>query len=69
MLKNGAYLMFFLCPRHGHCWGTDVSRFFANSSPGFHVIYGSEGRKDAHAVFFQHLKYAPKNIFCDHVPI
>ena len=44
-VKRGgfAYMQFFFCPRHGHCYG-------------FHVMPKSEGRRD---VFYALLKYLP----------
>ena len=40
------------CPQHGHCLG-------------YHIITGSEGRKDAHASLYTHLHKPPSNIFYD----
>ena len=37
---------------HGHCYG-------------FHIIPGSEGRKDPHASLNTHCEIAPKNIVYD----
>ena len=49
---GSAYLMFFFCPAHGHCWG-------------FHIINGKEGRKDVHSVIYGYLKRGPKQFFYD----
>ena len=49
---GSAYLMFFFCPAHGHCWG-------------FHIIDGKEGRKDVHNVLYSYLDQAPEMFFYD----
>ena len=41
------------CPRHSHCYG-------------FHIIPGSEGRKDPAAAVYTHMETPPKCIFYDH---
>ena len=50
--KGHSYMMFWLCPMHGHCWG-------------FSTIYGNEGRKDVHDVLYEYLEKAPKTVFYD----
>ena len=50
--KGMTYLFLWFCPAHGHCYG-------------FHVITGSEGRKDAATSLYAYLKKAPQVIFYD----
>ncbi|XP_065653453.1 uncharacterized protein LOC136080565 isoform X2 [Hydra vulgaris] len=50
--KGVSFLFLWFCPMHGHCYG-------------FHIIPGSEGRKDPHASLYTHCEIAPKNIFYD----
>ena len=50
--KGTCYLFLFFCPIHGHCLG-------------FHVITGSEGRKDPAAALYTHMEKAPKAVFYD----
>ena len=51
--KGMTYLFLWFCPRHGHCYG-------------FHIIPGSEGRKDPAAAIYTHMETPPKCIFYDH---
>ena len=51
--KGMTYLFLWFCPRHGHCYG-------------FHIIPGSEGRKDPAAAVYTHMETPPKCIFYDH---
>ena len=51
-LKSCVALLFYFCPIHGHCWG-------------YHIIDGSEGRKDPSAALYTHLLKAPLKIFYD----
>ena len=52
--KQGtSYLFLWFCPFHGHCYG-------------FHVMPRSEGRKDAAASLYTHLKEGPSEIFYDY---
>ena len=46
------FMCAWFCPIHGHCWG-------------FHLIEGSEGRKDPSASLYTHLEYAPKKALYD----
>ena len=51
--KTGSsYLVLWFCPEHGHCFG-------------FHIIPGSEGRKDPAASLYTHLETAPDTILYD----
>ena len=51
--KNApAYIMFFSCPVHGHCFGG-------------HIIDGKEGRKDPSYALYTHLPKAPSILFYD----
>lgn len=50
--KGVSYLFLWFCPIHGHCYG-------------FHIIPGSEGRKDPAASLYTHLKEAPGDILYD----
>lgn len=51
--KSGSsYLFLWFCPEHGHCFG-------------FHIIPGSEGRKDPAASLYTHLETAPDTIVYD----
>ncbi|XP_047139988.1 uncharacterized protein LOC124815374 [Hydra vulgaris] len=50
--KGVSFLFLWFCPIHGHCYG-------------FHIIPGSEGRKDPHASLYTHLEVAPENIVYD----
>ena len=45
-------MFLWFCPFHGQCYG-------------FHLIPGSEGRKDVAASLYTHLNEAPKELFCD----
>ena len=47
-----AYIMFFFCPMHGHCYG-------------FHVVPKSEGRKDVFYALLKYLPTAPELLFYD----
>ena len=47
-----AYIMFFFCPTHGHCYGG-------------HIIDGKEGRKDPSCALYTHMQNAPKILFYD----
>jgi len=51
--KGISYLFLWFCPIHGHCLG-------------YHVIPGSEGRKDPAASLYTHLPDAPSEIFYDY---
>ena len=50
--KGMTYLFLWFCPAHGHCYG-------------FHVIPGSEGRKDAASSLYSFLEKAPDVVFYD----
>nr|XP_047123638.1 uncharacterized protein LOC124806623 [Hydra vulgaris]XP_047123639.1 uncharacterized protein LOC124806623 [Hydra vulgaris]XP_047123640.1 uncharacterized protein LOC124806623 [Hydra vulgaris] len=50
--KGTTYAFFWFCPVHGHCYG-------------FHVIPGSEGRKDPAASLYTHCPEAPNDLFYD----
>jgi len=50
--KGTSYLFLWFCPNHGHCWG-------------YHIIPGSEGRKDPAASLYMFLEKAPKWLFYD----
>jgi len=50
--KGVSYLFLWFCPLHGHCLG-------------YHIIPGSEGRKDAAASLYTHLPTPPEEIFYD----
>lgn len=50
---GNTYLFLWFCPNHGHCYG-------------FHIIPGSEGRKDPAAALYTHLETPPTNVFYDH---
>ena len=50
--KGVSYLFLWFCPIHGHCYG-------------FHIIPGSEGRKDPAAFLYTHLETAPESILYD----
>nr|XP_047124683.1 uncharacterized protein LOC124807139 isoform X2 [Hydra vulgaris] len=50
--KGVSFLFLWFCPMHGHCYG-------------FHIIPGSEGRKDPHASLYTHLEIAPENVVYD----
>ena len=53
LTKGGRTLMFlFSCPTHGHCYG-------------FHIVNGSEGRKDPMHALYSYSKDAPKVLFYD----
>jgi hypothetical protein len=47
-----SHLFLWFCPIHGHCYG-------------FHVIDGSEGRKDPFASAYQYMSEAPRELFYD----
>ena len=53
-VSRGGYsnLFLWLCPKHGHCYG-------------FHLIPGSEGRKDPFASIYQYKPVPPKHVFYD----
>lgn len=51
-LKGTSFMFLWFCPQHGHCYG-------------FHIIDGSEGRKDAANSLVAYLKVAPQVIFYD----
>ena len=46
------YIFLWFCPIHGHCYG-------------FHIISGSEGRKDPFSYLFKYLPKPPTDIFYD----
>ena len=46
------YCFLFFCPLHGHCYG-------------FHLIKGSEGRKDPFYAMYKYMRQAPKVLFYD----
>ena len=50
--KGVTYLFLWFCPSHGHCYG-------------YHIITGSEGRKDAANSLYTFLEKAPKYVFYD----
>ena len=50
--KGVSYLFLWFCPSHGHCYG-------------YHMIPGSEGRKDPAASLYTHLEEAPDHILYD----
>ncbi|XP_047144680.2 uncharacterized protein LOC124818179 [Hydra vulgaris] len=50
--KGTTYAFFWFCPVHGHCYG-------------FHIIPGSEGRKDPAASLYTHCPEAPDDLFYD----
>ena len=50
--RGTTYLFLWFCPAHGHCYG-------------FHIIPGSEGRKDAANSLYCYLEKAPETIFYD----
>jgi len=50
--KGATYLFLWFCPAHGHCYG-------------FHVIPGSEGRKDPANSLYTFLEKAPEVIYYD----
>lgn len=50
--RGTCYSFFWFCPQHHHCYG-------------FHLIPGSEGRKDPHASLYTHLDKPPRSIFYD----
>jgi hypothetical protein len=47
-----SYAFFWFCPIHGHCFG-------------FHIINGSEGRKDPFSSLMKYLPEAPDEVFYD----
>ena len=49
---NVTQLFLWFCPRHGCCYG-------------FHIIHGSEGRKDPSFSLYTHMEKAPEIIFYD----
>ena len=51
-LKGTCFMFLWFCPSHGHCYG-------------FHIVNGSEGRKDAANSLLTHLPAAPSTIFYD----
>ncbi len=50
--RGTCFSFFWFCPLHHHCYG-------------FHLIPGSEGRKDPHSSLYCHLEKPPKAIFYD----
>ena len=50
--RGSTNLFLWFCPLHGHCYG-------------FHMIPGSEGRKDASASLYCYLEKPPKVVFYD----
>jgi hypothetical protein len=50
--SSPAYMMFFFCPSHGHCYGG-------------HIIDGKEGRKDPSCAIYTHKKNAPSVVIYD----
>ena len=50
--RGSRFLFLWFCPIHGHCWG-------------FHIVEGSEGRKDASASLYTHLEVAPDELYMD----
>ena len=50
--KATTFLFLWFCPIHGHCYG-------------FHIINGSEGRKDPACSLFNHLEKSPEVIYYD----
>ena len=50
--KGSSFMFLWFCPSHGHCYG-------------FHVVNGSEGRKDPAHSLYTHLPVAPETIFYD----
>ena len=50
--RGTTYLFLWFCAAHGHCYG-------------FHMIPGSEGRKDAANSLYCYLEKAPETIFYD----
>lgn len=50
--KGNTVLFLFFCPLHGHCFG-------------FHIVDGSEGRKDAACALYTHLEHSPEIVFYD----
>ena len=51
-MKGSTFLFLWFCPMHGHCYG-------------FHIVNGSEGRKDPCFSLYTHLTDAPDSIFYD----
>ena len=51
-VRGSTYLFLWFCPQHGHCYG-------------FHIIEGSEGRKDAAAAMYTHMASPPNTVFYD----
>ena len=47
-----SYMFLWFCPMHGHSYG-------------FHIISGSEGRKDAYSSLYKYKPHAPSDIFYD----
>ena len=50
------YMFVYFCPIHGHSYG-------------FHLINGSEGRKDAFAALYKYKEKMPQHLFYDCLPI
>ena len=50
--QGWSHLFLWFCPIHGHCYG-------------FHIIKGSEGRKDAFASAYKYMPEAPEEIYYD----
>lgn len=51
-LKGTTFMFLWFCPQHGHCYG-------------FHIVDGSEGRKDPCYSLFSYLKEAPQVVYYD----
>ena len=47
-----SYVFFWFCPLHGHCYG-------------YHLISGSEGRKDPYSALYKYCETIPQEIFYD----
>ena len=50
--KGTSHLFLWFCAKHGHCYG-------------FHIIPGSEGRKDPFASMLTHMEEPPSQVFYD----
>lgn len=51
--KQGwSHLFLFCCPIHGHCYG-------------YHIINGSEGRKDPFSAMYKYMEEAPEEVYYD----
>ena len=51
-LKGSAMMFLWFCPMHGHCYG-------------YHIVNGSEGRKDPCHSLYTHLEKAPEIVYYD----